>query len=168
MAPDQSSNGILFLLLVVCFAVYGLSLLIYRSFFSSLSKIPGPWLTRISTVSEANALKKNRRAQWVTDLFEQYPDAVAIRTGPNSVAFNHPDAVKEIYGMFVSSDIGRDWTEASGHRSRQDYRWIWQVILVRCLLNHRRVALLDEVEEKTCNETTNGCTWIQCTISSSL
>ena len=78
--------------------LYVFSILVYRLFFSPLSKIPGPWLTKISTFPEANALKSSRRARWVTELFEQYPGAVAVRTGPNSVSFNHPDAVKAIYG----------------------------------------------------------------------
>jgi benzoate 4-monooxygenase len=98
----QVENGTLIALVLIVGTVYGFSVLVYRLFFSPLSKIPGPWLTRISSISEANALKENRRAQWVTDLFAQNPDAIAIRTGPNSVSFNHPDAVKEIYGM--------DWT----------------------------------------------------------
>ena len=85
--------------------LYGLGLLIYRLFLSPLCKIPGPWLTRISTVPEANALKENRRAQWITDLFKQNPGAIAIRTSPNSVSFNHPDAVKEIYGMAEVSHL---------------------------------------------------------------
>lgn len=79
--------------------VYPLGVLIYRLFFSPLSKVPGPWLTRISNIPEANALKEQRRAEWVTSLFEQNPGAVAVRTGPNSVSFNHPDAIKAIYGM---------------------------------------------------------------------
>jgi benzoate 4-monooxygenase len=74
------------------------ALLLYRLFFSPMSKIPGPWLTRISAVPEANALKDKRRAEWASDLFKQYPDSVAVRTRPNAVSFNHPDAVKAIYG----------------------------------------------------------------------
>ena len=77
---------------------YYTTVLIYRLFFSPLSKIPGPWITRISSVLEANALKDKRRAEWATSLFAQYPDAVAIRTRPNAVSFNQPEAVKAIYG----------------------------------------------------------------------
>lgn len=87
------------LFLLVSIVIYYLSVLVYRLFFSPLSKIPGPWITRISAVPEANALKNQRRTDWVRDLFNQYAGAVAIRTGPNSVSFNHPDAVKAIYGM---------------------------------------------------------------------
>lgn len=78
---------------------YYVVLLTYRLFVSPLSRIPGPWITRISSVLEANALKEKRRAQWATDLFALYPGSVAVRTGPNSVSFNHPDAVKAIYGI---------------------------------------------------------------------
>lgn len=77
---------------------YLVTVILYRLLLSPLSKIPGPWLTRISNIPEAKALKKSRRAQWVTGLFEQNPGAVAVRTGPNSVSFNHPDAIKAIYG----------------------------------------------------------------------
>ena len=86
-------------LLALAVVVYFLCTLLYRLFLSPLSKIPGPWSTRTTSIPEANALKENRRAQWVTDLFNENPDAVAVRTGPSSVSFNHPDAVKEIYGM---------------------------------------------------------------------
>src|ERR1700753_1176770 len=78
------------------------ALLIYRLFFSPMSKIPGPWITRISDVPEANALKDKRRAEGANELFAQYPESVAVRTRPNAVSFNHPDAVKAIYGMFDS------------------------------------------------------------------
>ena len=84
--------------IIVLAILYVLSVLVYRLFFSPLSKIPGPWLTKLSTIPEANALKASWRARWVTDLFQQYPEAVAVRTGPHSVSFNHPDAVKAIYG----------------------------------------------------------------------
>ncbi|KAF2790241.1 cytochrome P450 monooxygenase [Melanomma pulvis-pyrius CBS 109.77] len=77
---------------------YILFIVIYRLFFSPMSKIPGPWMTCISTAPETKALKEQRRTQWVNSLFARYPGAVAVRTGPNSVSFNHPDAVKAIYG----------------------------------------------------------------------
>lgn len=79
-------------------ALYPVCIVIYRLFFSPLSKIPGPWLTRISSVPEVQALKRQQRTQWVNQLFAQNPGAVAVRTGPNSVSFNHPDAIKAIYG----------------------------------------------------------------------
>jgi hypothetical protein len=79
--------------------IYPLYILTYRFFFSPLSKIPGPKLTRITGILEVNALKEQRRTQWVGELFVQNPGAVAVRTGPNSVSFNHPEAVKAIYGM---------------------------------------------------------------------
>lgn len=79
---------------------YG-ALLLYRLFLSPLSKIPGPWVTRISGIPEANALKDKRRTDWVNSLFVENPGAVAVRTGPNSVSFNHPDAVKAIYGRSI-------------------------------------------------------------------
>ncbi|KAJ4301725.1 hypothetical protein N0V90_003818 [Kalmusia sp. IMI 367209] len=78
--------------------LYWLYTLLYRLFFSPLSKLPGPWLTRITGILEANALKEQRRTQWVNSLFGQYPGALAVRTGPQSISFNHPDAVKAIYG----------------------------------------------------------------------
>ncbi|KAF2113864.1 cytochrome P450 monooxygenase [Lophiotrema nucula] len=101
---STDSNSSIATLTVALSILYFIGVLIYRLFFSPLAKLPGPWLTRISTIPEAKALKSNRRAQWVTDLFAENPGAVAIRTGPNSVSFNHPDAVKAIYGHGKSSD----------------------------------------------------------------
>ena len=92
------------LLLLVAIA-YPIGIILYRLFFSPLSKMLGPWLTRISSIPEANALKENCRSQWVTNLLlEEYPDAVAVRTGPKSVSFNHPDAIKAIYGHGKGAD----------------------------------------------------------------
>ena len=96
---DLNSSRPVLGLAVLAVVVYSLCTLVYRLFFSPLSKISGPWLTRISSIPEANALKENRRAQWVSDLFDLNPNSVAVRTGPNSVSFNHPDAIKEIYGI---------------------------------------------------------------------
>ncbi|KAK5164807.1 uncharacterized protein LTR77_009471 [Saxophila tyrrhenica] len=84
--------------------LYAIATLLYRLFFSPLAKILGPWLTRISTLPEANALKENRRAAWVTQLFNENPGAVAVRTGPNAVSFNTPEAVKAIYGHGKTAD----------------------------------------------------------------
>jgi len=74
--------------------------LVYRLFFSPMSKLPGPWMTRISSVPEVNALKEQRRTQWVNNLFAQNPGAIAVRTSPSSVSFNDPTAVKAIYGTY--------------------------------------------------------------------
>lgn len=87
-------------LLVLATTLYPIYVTIYRFFFSPLSKISGPRLTRITGLVEANALKEQRRTRWVGELFEQNPGVVAVRTGPNSVSFNHPDAVKAIYGKW--------------------------------------------------------------------
>ena len=141
------------LLLVV---VYACCNVVYRLFFSPLSKLPGPWLTRISTIPEANALKQHKRARWVTELFDQYPGAVAVRTGPNSVSFNHPDAVKAIYGMYA---VSAAWTNdglIEDSRTWQDSRWFRQVELVRFILDDWRIAVLNSIEETTCREEANG------------
>lgn len=95
---DARSSLRLILLALVVAALWLLGSLLYRVFLSPLSRLPGPWLTKISTIPETNALKEQRRARWVTELFEQNPGAVAVRTGPNSVSFNSPEAVKAIYG----------------------------------------------------------------------
>ena len=114
---DSVRRPSFFVFLVIAAIVYFLCTLFYRLFFSPLSKIPGPWLTRISGIPEANALKENRRAQWVTELFNQYPGSVAVRTGPSSVSFNHPDAVKEIYGIELLA-----------------FRHTWQTVALSCTL----------------------------------
>jgi len=76
---------------------------VHRLFFSPLSRLPGPWLTKISSLPELDALKEQRRTEWVNSLFDENPGAVAVRTGPRSVSFNHPDAVKAIYGTHAQS-----------------------------------------------------------------
>lgn len=86
-------------LLLIAAALWLVGTLLYRLFFSPLSRLPGPWLSKISTIPETNALKQQRRARWVTELFGQHPGAVAVRTGPASVSFNSPEAVKAIYGI---------------------------------------------------------------------
>ncbi len=101
---DTTDRTLLLPLLALVGVIYAVGILVYRLFFSPLAKIPGPWLTRISNLEEANALKENRRAAWVTQLFEQYPGSVAVRTGPNSVSFNSPEAVKAIYGHGKTTD----------------------------------------------------------------
>jgi benzoate 4-monooxygenase len=123
---DRSVGLPLALLAAIAYPVY---IFIYRLFFSPLSKVPGPWQTRISSLLEVNALRAQRRTQWVSDLFAENPGAVAVRTGPSSVSFNHPDAVKAIYGsQFIlvseivsTTDICRPW-QRSGR--------VWQVELV--------------------------------------
>ncbi|PSN74843.1 cytochrome P450 monooxygenase [Corynespora cassiicola Philippines] len=97
------NGNALIIVLVASVSYYG-CLLIYRLFLSPLAKIPGPPLTRISSIPEGKALKEKRRTQWVASLFQQHPGTVAVRTGPNSVSFNHPDAVKAIYGHGKGGD----------------------------------------------------------------
>jgi len=109
MAVISFSNldrGVAVPLALLIAIAYPLYTLVYRLFFSPLSKIPGPWQTRISSVLEVNALKEQRRTRWVSELFDQNPGAVAVRTGPSSVSFNHPDAVKAIYGTFPNYPLG--------------------------------------------------------------
>lgn len=98
MSLRSESIGLVPVFLLIAVVAWQLGILIYRLFLSPLSRLPGPWLTKISSVPEANALKAQKRARWVTELFEKHPGAVAIRTGPNSVSFNSPEAVKAIYG----------------------------------------------------------------------
>ncbi|KAH8821390.1 cytochrome P450 monooxygenase [Xylogone sp. PMI_703] len=97
-------RGEVLALVVVAVVGYTLCSLIYRLFFSPLSKLPGPWLTNLTGVLEVNALKEQRRTKWVGELFEHNPGAVAVRTGPKSVSFNHPDAIKTIYGHGKGAD----------------------------------------------------------------
>lgn len=97
---DQLSTIEVLVLLTI---IYLLTILGHRLFFCPLAKLPGPWLTCISTFPEANALRKQQRTEWVNTLFEQNPGAIAVRTGPNAVSFNHPDAIRTIYGIAYCS-----------------------------------------------------------------
>lgn len=92
-----SDNPVIGLLILLAFLI-PLGLLVSRLFLSPLARLPGPWLTRISSMPEANALRDQRRTAWVNELFEQHPGAVAVRTAPRSVSFNTLEAVKAIYG----------------------------------------------------------------------
>jgi len=104
--PPWSTVNLVILAVLTPLA-YSLCLTIYRLFFSPLAKLPRPWLTKISSIPEANALKQARRAAWVVELFEQNPGAVAVRTGPSSVSFNDPEAIKAIYGVPSRTPIDR-------------------------------------------------------------
>ena len=93
-----STPSLLVASVILAALVYS-AVLVYKLFFSPLSKIPGPWITKISAIPGANAVKDQRRTDWENSLFAQHPGTVAVRIGPNAVSFNHPDAVKAIYGM---------------------------------------------------------------------
>jgi benzoate 4-monooxygenase len=105
MNMSSLDRGVVLPLALLVAIGYPLYTIFYRLFFSPLSKIPGPWQTRISSILEVNALKEQRRTQWISELFAQNPGAVAVRTGPSSVSFNHPDAVKAIYGKLPLSSL---------------------------------------------------------------
>jgi len=168
MADPKTASWVVPLAFAISSIVaYSLCTTIYRLFFSPLSRIPGPWLTRISSIPEANSLKEQRRTQWVTSLFEQHPDAVAVRTAPKSVSFNHPDAVKAIYGSplplppFPPSAARTPsqtcmLTHAHPPRPREGARRIRKVQLVRRLLDDGRVPLLHALQAPPRREAPHG------------
>ena len=78
----------------------GLGIIAYVAYVivrAPLRHIPGPFLSRISTYPESQAFRRGGRSFWVDSLFRQYHSKV-VRTGPHSVYFNDPEAMKQIYG----------------------------------------------------------------------
>lgn len=153
-------------LVIIAVTVWMTGILLYQLYFSPLSRLPGPWLTKISTTPEANALKAQRRARWVTELFEQNPDAVAIRTGPNSVSFNSPEAIKSIYGKYTHGRLVRQ--VLTPPRPWEDRGRLRQVQLVQLVLDNWRISVFDQVEEAPCHQKTYGRSRLQCSIAAAL
>lgn len=74
--------------------------------FSPLSKIPGPWYTRFTSLWIKYQEFTGSRRPWVHCCHQKY--GPVVRLGPNEVSFMGLDAVKEIY---TSGGSGYDKTE---------------------------------------------------------
>ncbi|KIX02853.1 uncharacterized protein Z518_08796 [Rhinocladiella mackenziei CBS 650.93] len=93
---------IMVLLTVLFFAAS----LIYRLFFSPLSKIPGPKITAVTMLWLMYHEFKGDRTIQIDKLHGQY--GPVVRISPEEVSFNNDDALKEIYGIkstFSKSDF---------------------------------------------------------------
>ena len=80
--------------------------LLFRRSISPLSRIPGPFITRFTSLPLIyNEFKSNRRLH-VHSLHQKY--GPVVRLSPNEVSFTSLDALKEIY---TSGGSGYDKTE---------------------------------------------------------
>ncbi|KAH7199160.1 pisatin demethylase [Fusarium oxysporum] len=79
----------------VAFVAYNLLWLIYTSFFSSLRKIPGPFLARISRVWEMRKAATGNIHEIIMDLHKCH--GPIVRIGPNRYDFDTMEAAKIIY-----------------------------------------------------------------------
>lgn len=80
--------------------------LVGRGIVSPISKVPGPWYTRYTSLwIKYQEFTANRRES-IHDLHEKY--GPVVRLGPNEVSFTSLDAIKEIYS---SGGSGYDKTE---------------------------------------------------------
>ncbi|KAF2118145.1 cytochrome P450 [Lophiotrema nucula] len=76
----------------ICYVVIDL---IYNTLFHSLSKVPGPFWSKLSSVPFFYHAIRGDRHIWTWQLFQLHGDK--IRTAPNVVLFRDPDAYNTIF-----------------------------------------------------------------------
>jgi hypothetical protein len=76
---------------------YLAGLLIYRLFFSPLSKIPGPKLTAVTQLWVMYHEFKGDRTVQIDKLHSQY--GPVVRVSPSEVSFNNHESLRDIYGI---------------------------------------------------------------------
>ena len=76
---------------------YLAGVLIYRLFFSPLSKIPGPKLTAVSQLWLMYHEFKGDRTIQIDKLHSQY--GPVVRVSPSEVSFNNHESLRDIYGI---------------------------------------------------------------------
>lgn len=83
-----------------------LGYIVSRGFVSPLSKVPGPWYTRFTSLWIKYQEFTAHRRESIHRLHQIY--GPVVRLGPNEVSFTSLDAIKEIYS---SGGSGYDKTE---------------------------------------------------------
>jgi hypothetical protein len=88
-------------------SIFLLALFLFQRLLSSpLSKVPGPWYTKLSSlIIKYHEFTANRRV-FVHELHKTY--GPVVRLAPSEVSFTSLEAVKEIY---ASAGSGYDKTE---------------------------------------------------------
>jgi hypothetical protein len=76
---------------------YLAGVLIYRLFFSPLSKIPGPKLTAVTQLWLMYHEFKGDRTVQIDKLHSQY--GPVVRVSPSEVSFNNHESLRDIYGI---------------------------------------------------------------------
>jgi hypothetical protein len=85
------------LIAAVLAITYLAGLLIYRLFFSPLSKIPGPKLTALTQLWVMYHEFKGDRTVQIDKLHTQY--GPVVRVSPSEVSFNNHQSLRDIYGI---------------------------------------------------------------------
>ncbi|KAI0180566.1 cytochrome P450 [Hypoxylon sp. FL1284] len=98
MAPAIPETGSVRLALVgvTLLTAYIVGIAVYRLFLHPLRSYPGPILWRISVIPRAYYMWRGLLTFKSIEFFNQYGSVV--RTGPDELLYNHPDAWKDIYG----------------------------------------------------------------------
>lgn len=89
-------------LLGIAVPVVAVVYIIYESFFSPLSSIPGPLLARLTKWWLIYHTRRGDLHRELIRLHEQYGDLV--RMAPNEVSVADPVAIKKIYGTVPEDD----------------------------------------------------------------
>jgi hypothetical protein len=85
------------LIAVLLAIIYLGGVLIYRLFFSPLSKIPGPKLTAMTQLWLMYHEFKGDRTVQIDKLHSQY--GPVVRVSPSEVSFNNHESLRDIYGI---------------------------------------------------------------------
>ncbi|KAH8920630.1 cytochrome P450 [Atractiella rhizophila] len=98
------SNLRLFVYVPLLFLLQSVLRSLYIAFLGPLSKVPGPFLCKITGAVDAyQTLASGRRSPWIYDLHQKY--GPAVRISPTLVSINDPSALKQIYGgKFLKSN----------------------------------------------------------------
>lgn len=94
------------MLLADIFLLSCAALLIYRLVLSPISKVPGPWYTKLSGLFVVYHDFSGTKRLWIHHLHLQYGQAVCL--APNEVSFASAAALKEIYttaGGYVKTEL---------------------------------------------------------------
>ncbi|KAL2823230.1 cytochrome P450 [Aspergillus cavernicola] len=103
-----------FLLVLVLLLLYISCLSIYRVFFHPLSKYPGPTLSALTNWHAAFHTYHGKLHIHTHTLHKRYGDVV--RAGPNTLWFNTPSALHEIYGTRANVRKSDPWMALSASR----------------------------------------------------
>ncbi|WYZ42535.1 hypothetical protein EsH8_VI_000234 [Colletotrichum jinshuiense] len=98
---------VMFGALAVAFS-YALGTIVYNVFFHPLRKYPGPKLWAATRVPYTRSSLSGQVHHAILKLHQEY--GPIVRIAPNELAYNHPDAWKDLYGHLKNGtgDHGRD------------------------------------------------------------
>ena len=77
-----------------------LAYVVYQRYFSSLSRLPGPFLASITSLWIAHAYWRQDFHHYVIELHKKY--GLVVRVGPDAVSVSDVDSIKVIYGKHAS------------------------------------------------------------------